>query len=220
MGDAISFEFDGASDGSRGTAEANGEQPGASGTNANGTGTTNATRDATAIPPAEKKRDGRGRPKLPRDEFGNIIRDAAGTGTGTGPAAQKGKSKAGMAVGFTPNDRTQVFQQIHGLHGAAALLTKQPVMMLSPDEAQALTKALCDVLDSHEINLTQAGGRGGLYVALALTVYSIYAPRLKAIKQNASMRNVSPPKATSVSEATTEVTPNGFAMDFTADNIQ
>jgi hypothetical protein len=161
---------------------------------------------AHASAPIAKRR---GRPSLPRDASGAIIRDA-----NTSPST--GKEKAGVGVkGFVKNDRAKLEQQITGIHAAASVLTKQSVFALQPVEAKGLTSALSDVLDYHEINLTEAGGVGGLYLALALTVYGIYKPRLDFIK------NGGKPKL--VAERATRPATAGDAafvqrpMDFTAD---
>lgn len=221
MAKGVDFNFDGPESGPSDNQENAGVEPGNSGASAANPGNANVDSGPTAIPPATKSR--RGRPSLPRDAAGNIIRDssaidATGTGTGAAPNAKARKQK-GVAVNeYKANDRDQIFANIHGIHAAAAMLTKQPILLLQPEEALGLTKALCDVLDAHQINITDKGGRAGLYVSLALTAYGIYAPRLKAIKQGGGPINITPPRPTSTSEAANAVG-GGLKMDFTADVV-
>lgn len=139
-------------------------------------GGSQASRD-TVYAPIPKKR---GRQPYPRDDAGNIIRPDGSTG----PAPKSGGTKSPqLGVGFTLNNRPRVREQIQGIHTAVATLTKQPVFMLSNQEADSLTNALCDVLDFHKINLTQSSGVGGLYLVLAVTVFGVYKPKLDSIRK-------------------------------------
>ena len=161
--------------------------------------------DSLAGSPGPKKR---GRKPLPRDASGNIIRD------GSDPATNAG-NKAGMDLnGFRVNDRGKVRQQIQGIHAAVAILTKQSVFALADAEAVQLTNALCDVLDYHRINLTEAGGHYGMYMTLIITVFGVYKPRIDIIKSGGRVVGVaeSPAKPTSPGE----VQPRRGMMDFGA----
>jgi hypothetical protein len=121
---------------------------------------------------------GKGRPRLPRDADGNIIRPEGYTG----PNVSSKASKPSLGVkGFIPNDRVKVRGQIQGMHQVAAMLAKQPILMLSEIECDMLSKSVCDVLDYHKISLSAAAGPWGLYAALALTAFTIYKPRLDAL---------------------------------------
>lgn len=167
----------------------------------------NGARDASefAGEPGPKKR---GRKPLPRDEHGNIIRDGSARATNAGV-------KAGMALnGFVPNNRAKVRQQIQGIHTAVSVITKQPVFMLSPPEAEALTNSLCDVLDYHEISLEKSGGPYGLYMTLIVTAFGIYKPRLSAIKNGGQAREKPIAKPSTPGEVMPA--PKGM-MDFSGD---
>lgn len=120
--------------------------------------------------------------------------------------------------GFVPNDRQVVIQNIQGMHFAASVLTKQPAFQLNDQEAFGLTKSLCDVLDAHQINIVNGGGKLGLYVALGITAFGVYMPRLKAAGMlgKKGPRNITPQQPTTVSEAANAVT-GGIQMDFTND---
>lgn len=211
------FEFNfGENDGeAREAGNPSGEQPGNSGSSGTGSANTGQNRkDASSEPvtssigPATKRR---GRKPLPRDANGNIIRTA---GAAQGGTATKGK----LAVSFNPNDRDKVRQQIQGIHAAAATLTRQPLFLLSDMEANGLTDSLCDVLDYHNINLTEKGGAGGLYLALGLTVFGIYKPRLDAIRKGVGTQiNATPAKPSNPADAATVVSGGGRMMDFTSD---
>lgn len=153
----------------------------------------NGARDADSIAgkPVVKKR---GRKPLPRDAAGNIIRDATEPGSGT--------KKAQLGLGaFVPNDRQKVRQNIQGMHGAVAVLTNQPVFALVDQEAIALTNALCDVLDYHQMNITEVGGVYGLYVTLAITVFGIYKPRVDILLSGDKVVGVAPSAPTTEGEA-------------------
>lgn len=162
--------------------------------------------ESAAGPIAPKKR---GRKPLPRDAAGNIIRDASASPANAG-------SKAGMDLGgFTPNDRVKVRSQIQGIHSAVAVLTRQPVFALVDAEAIQLTNALCDVLDYHRINLTEAGGHYGLYMTLIVTVFGVYKPRMDILKTGGKVVGIkdAPSKPTSPGEVQR---PRGM-MDFGGD---
>lgn len=127
-----------------------------------------------------KTRSKRGRPFLPRDEFGNIIRD--GSAQGTGSAQTQGTKKPkGVALDFIPNDREAIRGSIQGLHAMCATLLKAPILLLSDANARNLSERLADVMDFHKINITGNGGPWGLYLALAMCAYGIYSPMLKAL---------------------------------------
>lgn len=155
----------------------------------------------------------RGRQPYPRDAAGNIIRPAD-AGTGAGNKAQKGKGEK-LAVEFKPNNRAMVLNNIQGMHAMAAALTKQPVFLLAPHEAQALTDSLCNVLDYHRINITDATGPWGLYVALGLTAYTVYKPRLALLKRG-GVQIEHPSAATTPEQQAFEAGLQG-GMDFSGD---
>lgn len=180
------------------------------GTGINDTKGTNGGIEASAAPVVKK----RGRKPFPRDAAGNIIRDASAASSGTNQSR-----KAGLDLdGFILNDRPKVRQQIQGMHAAAAMLTKQPVFMLHDTEAIALTDALCDVCDYHKMNLTQKGGVYGLYIALAMTMFGIYKPRIDIILSGGQIVGVAPTAATNENEAKQRSQGNGM-MNF-ADDIK
>lgn len=165
---------------------------------------------------ATKTRAGRGRPKLPRDENGNIIRDGNQARTETGTQARTQKQK-GVVVDFIPNDREAIRGSIQGLHAMAATLLKAPVLLLSDANARNLSERLADVMDYHKINITGNGGPWGLYLALAMCGYGIYSPMLKAlstgnmgIELTAATKPATPGDAKSVNIA---------GMDFSADVV-
>ena len=159
------------------------------GDNAERTGNNASDPDKLAGKEQPKKR---GRKALPRDANGNIIRDASATNQ---------SDKAGLDLnGFKVNDRGKIRQQIQGMHGAAAVLTGQAVFNLHDMEAIALTNALCDVLDYHQINLTQSGGVYGLYITLAITAFGVYKPRFDIITSGGNIVGMAPNKAQPTSE--------------------
>lgn len=212
---ATVFSLDGETPGNGGEA---GGAPGGAGDAIAGGGGANATGGNTgggtdsgigdAIP--AKKR--RGRQPLPRDAAGNIIRPAADPDA----ASNKGR-KAGLGVGFVKNDRAVVLNNIQAIHTGVALLAKQPVFMLSPQEATALTSSLCDVLDYHHINICGAGGPYGLYAALLITAVSIYKPRLDVVSGRATIVGVSSPTAPATpneADARAAEQPKTGMMDF------
>lgn len=160
------------------------------------------------------QRKKRGRQPYPRDANGNIIRPG---NSASGPTQKAGgKTKEGVVLGKA-NDRKAVFANISAMHGFVATLTNQPVMALSPPEATAMTDALCNVLDYHGVNITDVTGPWGLYVALALTVYMVEVPRLKAIRAGAKPR-VEERAAAAATAGEFDLNSIGpGAMDFTAD---
>lgn len=163
----------------------------------------------TATGTVRKRRPGGGRKPFPRDENGNIIRDAG--------AATNKSGKEGLAV---KNDRAKVKTNIAGLHAMAAVLTRQPILNLNDKEADALTNSLCDVADYHGFNLITAGGAFGLYASLATCTYMIYVPRIVAIKngnQSISGNSNAPPKP---SEARERAMGGMNKMDFSGDGLQ
>lgn len=187
-----------------GHSEASGVANGNSGIEGNNRGNESgqaSAADAGAEFPPKKRR---GRKPYPRDEFGNIIRPATGAGS------NKGRQER-LAV---KNDRPKVRQNIAGLHAMAAVLTKQPILALNEQEADALTNAVCDVADYHEIDLLTAGGAFGLYAALATTAYMIYVPRIVAIKFN---RAAEAAKPMGPGEAGARAKARAHTMDFSAD---
>lgn len=149
----------------------------------------------------------------------------APTRRGRPPGPAKPKSDAGTAAtdkplplgGFRPNDRTKVLSQIQAMHGMAAVLMNMPVLILSPEETKAMTFALCDVLDYHRVNITEGGGPWGMYLALAMTGYQIYSPRLAYIARGGDATLKQAKTATApATPGEVKVGPVG-AMDFSAD---
>lgn len=186
-------------------------------TSGNGGTVDGGARDPNTVAASGPKK--RGRKPLPRDAAGNIIR-APGTANAAGNP-RDASNKAGLGVGFKPNDRPKIRQQIQGMHAAAAMLTKQPVFMLHDTEAVALTDALCDVCDYHEMNLSDAGGPYGLYIALAITAFGIYKPRFDIIASGGKIVGVATAAApTSEGEATQQRQNGGGMMDFSSDTTQ
>lgn len=218
MAERIEFGFEGTGGANSGPQGQSGSLSGSNGASAGGAGTETGVRSASTIPPAVKRR--RGRPAYPRDAQGNVIRPDEGNASQAGTQTREGSkasSREKLAVGkgaFTPNNRKAIQQQIQGMHEALATLTRQPVFMLSPPEAEALTGSLCNVLDYHEFNLTEAGGAGGLYLALGLTLFVVYKPKLDFIKSG-GMRNVTPSPATPATPG--DASQGRPMMDFTAD---
>lgn len=140
---------------------------------------------------------------------------AADAGTGPSPANTGGKE--GLDLTFKKNDVAKVTQNIAGLHMMAAILTKQPIMQLTEQEAKALAKSVCDVADYHKISLDGAGGPFALYAALATTVYGIYVPRivmLKSLKQGEQVVGVAP---ASPGEAKAQAQQGQGGYDFSGD---
>lgn len=178
------FTDEGTNNGATGTTgNGAGGAPSEAGTTVNTGGKDNGANGGARTPEIDAADTGpkkRGRKPLPRDAAGNIIRDATS-------AANKG-GQAGLALGaFKPNDREKIRQQIQGMHMAVSVLTGQPAFMLTTQEATALTAALCDVCDYHHMNLTDAGGPYGLYLALIITVFGIYKPRVDIILSGATV---------------------------------
>lgn len=215
MAGGFAFSNGNASDGPSGPKESAGEFSGINGATTTNGENRSEPREAPASAAIVGKRR-RGRPALPRDANGNIIRDGSASGPSASAAGQgTGSQSKKLAVKFTPNNRDQVRQQIAGMHQAVSMLTRQPVFMLSNPEADALTKSLCDVLDYHNINLTEKGGAAGLYVALGLTVFSIYKPRLDFIKNGGgTVIEARPTAAASPGDA---VFANANKVDLSAD---
>lgn len=209
---ARQFDFDDGEAGNQnnGAGNESGEQPGNNASNLNGGSTANSSNDASSIPPIAKSR--RGRPSLPRDASGNIIRDGS-VSSNQRPDKEKSKGLDLKGQKFVANDRPKVRQQIQGIHQAVAMLTKQPVFILTDDEANGFTSSLCDVLDYHSINLTQAGGAAGLYLTLAITAFGIYKPRLDYIAKGGQVQ-VERPTAPSSPD---EIIATKGTMDFTGD---
>lgn len=112
------------------------------------------------------------------------------------------------------NDRAKVRANIAGLHAMAAVLTKQPILVLSDKEADALTTAVCDVADYHGMNLITAGGAFGLYAALATTGYMVYVPKFLQIKYNKAAEKAKPANP---GETGKEQQSQAGTMDFSAD---
>lgn len=222
----FSFDTNGSSDGDAkpvlgtGSEGASGQPTsGSTGSEASGNDGTasNGARDPNTVAASGPKK--RGRKPLPRDASGNIIR-APGTADAAGNP-RDASNKAGLGLGFKPNDRPKIRQQIQGMHAAAAMLTKQPVFMLADVEAVALTDALCDVCDYHEMNLSDAGGPYGLYIALAITAFGIYKPRFDIIASGGKIVGVNNAAApTSEGEATQQRQNGGGMMDFSHDTTQ
>lgn len=223
MARGIAFDFSEPKGSGNEPVETTGRERGSNGSTATGSGINNGGSDVPRTGPVIKRR--RGRPALPRDSQGNIIRNGQGTGAGsqtraeTKPDKGTAKESLGVSSGKVVNDRATVSNNIQAMHGVIATLTRQPVMMLSPQEGDAMSKALCDVLDYHNIDLGKAGGPIGLYVTLGMTVYMVEAPRLAAMRQG-NMKNVTPPRGEQ--PASRPATPGDASngprpMDFTAD---
>lgn len=143
-----------------------------------------------------------------------------GSGAGPRPANSAG-TQTGARIplgGFRPNDRAKVRTQIDGLHGIFAVMSGIPQMALSPDEANALTVALCDVCDYHKINLTESAGPYGLYIALALAVYKIEFPRIVGFVAFRKMKSANKKPAESAAHPTSPgEMPQTGTVDFSGD---
>lgn len=202
--------------------EPEGNQGSERGTGGNATASQPASDSAGRIYVAEeftggatKTRAGRGRPKLPRDAEGNIIRDGS-TGTEERIAARAQKQK-GVAVTFIPNNRESIRGTIQGMHAMAATLMNAPIILLSDANARNLSERLADVMDFHKINITGNGGPWGLYLALAMCGYGIYSPIFKALASG----NMGMELTGSVAPATPgdQKNVNIAGMDFSADVV-
>lgn len=181
----------------------------------NGSGSLHSPEDYTGG--VTKTRTGkRGRPALPRDAEGNIIRDGSeGTqrGTETGP-----KKPKGVALGFRPNNREAIRGSIQGMHAMAATLLSQPVLLLSDANASNLSERLADVLDYHKINITGDNGPWGLYIALAMCGYGIYKPMLDTVAKGGGME-LTATRATMAATPGDAKSVNIGGMDFSADAV-
>jgi hypothetical protein len=120
-----------------------------------------------------------------------------------------------VAVEFKPNDRASVLQNIQVMHMGIATLSKQPVFLLSPHEAKAMTDSLCNLLDYYEINITGGSSNAWMiWIGFLTTFYGVYAPRLAAIRKGGQTIEGSATLAATPGDAANS---NGFKMDFTAD---
>lgn len=194
----------GPSEGSGGPGAGGVGSPPSSGGNAPG-GAGGGPAPDPAIPPKRR----RGRPP------GSANRPKSDAGTAA-PAADKG-DKEGVALGFKKNDRNKVQQNIAGMHMMAAVLTKQPIVMLTEPEAKALTGAVCDVADYHKISLDGAGGPLALYLALATTAYGIYVPRIVALKNLREGETIVGVAPATPGEAKAAAQNRAGTMDFSGD---
>lgn len=200
------FSFDDNQDGPSQADGGTGNLPGSQGAGGSDDGVTSRSpvNEVWGSRPVTKTRTGqRGRPRLPRDAAGNIIRDGtASTGPktqGENPAKKPGLfgGKAGekLAVDNGKNDRGILRNNIQGMHAALATVTKQPVFMLTDQEAVSLTDALATVLDLHNINITKPAGPAAAYVTLGLVGFMIYKPRLDYIRRGGGQQIEQPPAA-------------------------
>lgn len=210
MASGVDFNFSDDTDATKGNVVTEGGIGGNSDVNSSGQRTASGghkPEDFTG--PVEKRR--RGRQPYPRDENGNIIRPDGSIG-----AAPKSQKQPRLDVNeFTKNDRASIASQIQGIHAAVATLTRQPVFLLKDQEGKQLSSALCDVLDYHKINLSEVGGAGALYLALGLTVFGIYKPRMDYIRTGGQQTvEATASEPTSKGEASMRQTGK---MDFTAD---
>lgn len=121
-----------------------------------------------------------------------------------------------LAPNSVRNDRKAVSNNIQALHGVVAVLTHQPIMNLTSDEGDAMSSALCAVLDHHNIDLMKAGGALGLYATLAMTVYMVEAPRLKALRAGAT-KTIAPSGLATKPANGFDASQTQRPMDFTAD---
>lgn len=177
------FSFDDAREaGNSGSKVAGSEGSGEPGSGSNGAtggglgdGIGNVAGSTAPDPGAPKKR--RGRPRLTDEE-----RAARAADRGSTANAPNTGGKEGVDLGFKKNDRKKVEANIAGIHMMAAILTKQPILQLRPQEGKALSDAICDVADYHNWSLDGQGGPFVLYATLLTTVYGIYVPRIVAIK--------------------------------------
>ena len=64
---------------------------------------------------------------------------------------------------------------MQGLHAILAVMTSQPVLVLSPQEAKALAERIWALADYYQISLA---GPGSLWVGLFATLGMIYVPRI------------------------------------------
>lgn len=102
---------------------------------------------------------GNGEPGSPSDPLAHVKRgrgrprkDASSSGT-TGGGQQAGKSGGTKAK---PLDVTLFAAQLMGAHQMIALVTKNPIWIISEKEASALAKALVDVMAYHSIDINPA----------------------------------------------------------------
>lgn len=214
MADGIDFSFDSANGEGGGSSSASGSVAGNDGSN----GPTGGPNNAAGTAPETLVRKRRGRKPLPRDAAGNIIR-AEGEAEIKASSGAPGKAKENLDLGkakaFVVNDRKAVLNNVQGLHMLLAIATKQPVFALNEQESAGMTKALCDVLDYHRINITDVTGPWGLYAALAFTAFSVYKPRVDAIRF-AKMKSAEPAARPATAMDAEFSVPSG-GMDFSGD---
>ena len=220
-GNATGFESDtgatgnnaseaGSAGSEQGLANGTGATGGNTGDNGgNATGPTGSATDAGTFPgTAAPKRRGRP-PKL----------DADGNRVNQSKSAPKASAQLGVSK-FVPNDRKKAMDNIQSLHGFAAIITKQPVFALTPEECASMSSAICDVADYHEINLFGGFGPYGLYANLAVVLYMVYAPRMATLAMKKAKPVTAPPPIETVGGAANN--PEAFAemvgtMDFSND---
>lgn len=175
-------------------------------------------RPVADAPIGPKRRKG---PKpYPRTEDGRIIRPDGTIGPKSYAKADQG-GKAGLAVGFIPNDRKALRENYKGIHEALAQLLMQPMLDITDEQAAQWSDSCANLFDRLEWNITGNGGRGNVYILafmFALTTYRIEGEKVGLMIASSRARNVTPTAPATVAEATARggARPPG-RMDFSAD---
>lgn len=162
----------------------------------------------------------RGRQPYPRTEDGRIIRPDGTIGPKSYAKTDKGE-QAGLAVGFRPNNREALRQNIQGIHQAVSQFLMVPDFMLSDAEATQMTDATANLFDRMEWNITGSNdGSGNPYILgfiFAITVFRIEQPRVLMLARMRNARNVTPTAPSTATEAAARSTGQGGGIDYSAD---
>lgn len=103
---------------------------------------------------------------------------ASGSGKSTPSARSTGKAAQKL-------DLTQFTSQIVGAHKILALVMKNPLWLITEEEARKLAIAVQDVMAFHSINVNP---QVLAYVKLAVVVVSIYAPKFLMVMAQAKQQ--------------------------------
>lgn len=126
----------------------------------------------------------------------------------------KPKAEAGSNLGIDPKE---LAPQIQGLHVMLAMMTGQPVFLLSPQECEMLAKNIANV--SQHFNIAPSS-KGMAIAGLVATCGMIYIPRIASVRRN----RVKPeePSAFPATPDAVQATPKDGRYDFSgnAGNMQ
>jgi hypothetical protein len=151
----------------------------------------NKEKTATFTSPADPAEKKRGRPALPRDKNGNVIRpessvkaEPAKDALGDVPRKKKSDSKR---TEYTTSQIDLLAKQTVGVHAMLALMTGMPELQINETEGAILARAISAVASEYGVAVS---GKAAAGMQMLAACAMVYAPRAIKIAQRVNSEKI------------------------------